>query len=83
MVVQYLWHLLGTINIEKSLTMLGQSLQYFCLELGNELLNRKVIDIYGCHSSQECLKCGYTLLFGIIKKKQRYDTIIFEPLCSR
>ena len=53
--------------------MLGQSIRYFCLECGNELLNKRVIDISGCHNSQEILKCGYTLLFGIIKKSQRYD----------
>jgi DNA-directed RNA polymerase subunit RPC12/RpoP len=52
--------------------MFGQNLQYFCLECGNELINIKVIDFYGCHnSSQECLKCGYTLLFGIIKKRSQ------------
>ena len=51
--------------------MFGQSLRYFCLECGNELLNRTIIDIDGCHNSQECLKCGYTLLFGIIKKKSK------------
>jgi uncharacterized Zn finger protein len=50
--------------------MFGQSLQYFCLECGNELTSSgRLIDIEGCHTSQECLKCGYTLLFGIIKKK--------------
>jgi DNA-directed RNA polymerase subunit RPC12/RpoP len=49
---------------------IGHSLQYFCLECGNELISsRRLIDIGGCHTSQECLKCGYTLLFGTIKKK--------------
>jgi len=49
--------------------MFGPSLQYFCLECGGELLNKMVSDNTGFHSSQECAKCGYTLLFGTIKKK--------------
>ena len=49
--------------------MIGQRLQYFCVECGKELLNRTFIDNCGYHSSQECIKCGYVLLFGTIKKK--------------
>jgi hypothetical protein len=49
--------------------MIGHRLQYFCVECGKELLNRTLIDNCGYHSSQECIKCGYALLFGTIKIK--------------
>jgi hypothetical protein len=50
--------------------MFGRTLQYFCSECGNELVkSRRDIDYNGFHTSQECLKCGYTLLYGTIRKK--------------
>ena len=51
--------------------MLNHSLKYFCLQCGSELLI-KHLSINGDSSfpnSQICLKCGYTLLFGTIRKK--------------
>lgn len=71
--VQPFGHLLGTIYHREILTMFGQSLQYFCLECGSELLTRIFIDISGRHSSQECPKCAYTLLFGTIKRKSKEE----------
>jgi DNA-directed RNA polymerase subunit RPC12/RpoP len=70
-VVQFSWHLLGTLYHREIPTMFGQGLQYFCLECGNELVNKTLIDTGGCHSSQECPKCSYMLLFGTVKKKAK------------
>jgi DNA-directed RNA polymerase subunit RPC12/RpoP len=67
--VQFFGHLLGTVYQGEIPNMFGRGLQYFCMECGNELVNRTLIDISGCHSFQECPKCSYTLLFGTVKKK--------------
>jgi len=42
------------------------------MECGN---NKILIDIDGRHSSQECPKCSYTLLFGIVKKKSKEEQV--------
>ncbi|MGC2427909.1 MAG: hypothetical protein WA421_12810 [Nitrososphaeraceae archaeon] len=48
--------------------MLNQNLQHFCLECGGELFKKTSIHNGQFCSSEECVKCGYTLLFGTIKK---------------
>jgi hypothetical protein len=70
-VVQFSRRLLGTLYHREIPTMFGRCLQYFCLECGNELVNKTLIDTSGCHSCQECPKCSYMLLFGTVKKKPK------------
>ena len=50
--------------------MVNHTLKYFCTECGSELFSKTAIRGFKPYSSsQECLKCGYTLLFGTIKKE--------------
>jgi DNA-directed RNA polymerase subunit RPC12/RpoP len=50
--------------------MINYSLKYFCVKCGSELFSKTTIKgLETFSSSQECLKCGYMLLFGTIKKK--------------
>jgi uncharacterized Zn finger protein len=46
------------------------NLQYYCIKCGGQLSRTKTVlrGEKAC-TSQECLTCGYTLLYGTIKKK--------------
>jgi DNA-directed RNA polymerase subunit RPC12/RpoP len=50
--------------------MANHGLKYYCMECGSELFSKMTSrGLETFLSSQECLKCGYKLLFGTIKKK--------------
>jgi ribosomal protein S27AE len=50
--------------------MVNHVLRYYCVECGSELFSKSAINgIKTLLRSQECPSCGYTLLFGTIKKK--------------
>ena len=45
-------------------------LRYYCVECGAELFSKTAINVLKTLlKSQECHRCGYTLLFGTVKKK--------------
>jgi ribosomal protein S27AE len=50
--------------------MVNHILRYYCVECGSELFSKtSTRGLKTLLRSQECPSCGYTLLFGAVKKK--------------